>query len=140
MWFFSRQKGQKNTLLDDIKAVREAAKQILDEKNIVLDSELNAISNDQIETIKEEETTGNSDIQSKSQKKQNSNKKSRKKRISELENLKIEGWKEPPGKRRSNTNTSNRTKPGNLGWGGVVDWESLFGAEWETDLDENQPL
>ena len=96
-----------STLLDDMKAVREASKKILDEKNIVPESELNKMFDDQIVTIEDDEnpeddnenkTPDENNKESKSKQKQTPNKKK-----SETERLQIEGWKEPSGKRRSNS-------------------------------------
>ena len=81
------------TLLDDLKAVREAATKILDEQKVVSEKELNTMMDKDIITIEDDDV-------SESDEKQIPNKNRRKKKT-EVENLKIEGWKEPKEKRRS---------------------------------------
>ena len=81
------------TLLDDLKAVRKAATKILDEQKVVSEEELNKLINKDIITIEDDEV-------SKSEEKQIPNQ-NRKKKKSEVENLKIDGWEEPKDRRRS---------------------------------------
>ena len=113
------------SLLDDIKAVQEAAKKILDNKKIVPDHELDKIidmvptEEKIIDIVPTEEKTIDSN------KPDDDTKKNRKpdeetntsteeiktpkkpvKRKSELEKLKIENWEEPVGKRKSRSNST----------------------------------
>ena len=75
------------SLLDDIEAVRIASAKILDELKVVSETELEEI------TDKEEENDEPNEDLKYSEKVEK--KKSQKRRKSEIEKLKIEGWKEP---------------------------------------------
>ena len=155
------------TLLDDLKAVREAATKILDEQKVVSEEELNKlIEGDEVSKSIEKVPSKN-----------------RKKKKSEVENLKIDGWEEPKERRRStqfnaghsqalphftmvsfgiipqssqdplvddepqhdgdhsqdsdHEEGEQRADPGHES---VVDWEMTFGTDEDNDLDINVPF
>ena len=91
------------SLLDDIQAVRAAAEKILDEGNIVPISELDQIRDDTEKNTAHEDPREVDDSPKKTDKELN--RKKIRKRKTEIENLKIENWKEPSKPRRPRSNT-----------------------------------
>ena len=85
------------SLLEDIKAVQDVAKKILDERKIVPETEIDKLIDTQkiIDIIPKDDE--NEDIDPPKQAKKSS------KRKTELEKLKIDGWEEPTDKKRNRT-------------------------------------
>ena len=84
------------SLIDDIEAVRKASAKILDNQRVMSETELEKI------TDKEEENDKPDDDLNSGEKVKKRN--SQKKRKSEIEKLKIEGWKEPKTTKRTRSN------------------------------------
>ena len=97
------------SLLDDIQAVRVAAEKLLDESNIVPISEIcedNEKNQENMKNPDEENPSAVDDMPKISDKKKFAEKK-RRTRKTEIENLKIENWKEPTEPRRPRPSHSN---------------------------------
>ena len=97
------------SLLDDIQAVRVAAGKLLDESNIVPISEIcedNEKNQENMKNPDEENPSAVDDMPKILDKKKFAEKK-RRTRKTEIENLKIENWKEPTETRRPRPSHSN---------------------------------